>query len=87
LRRIFPGNGHGSQNGTANPAATPPVIEWPRFYQLLIDWVEKGAAPDRIDISSPGKAVRISQSVCPYPAKPAYKGGDPKVAASYDCAG
>ena len=85
---LVPGNGHNSQNGTANPAATPPVIEWPYFYQLMVDWVEKGVEPGRLDISSPrGAAVPVSQPVCPYPMKPKYRSGDPRIATSYECAG
>ena len=49
---LLPGLGHGHWNGTMNPAANPPVPSEGQFYQLLVDWVEKGVAPKSVEISS-----------------------------------
>lgn len=83
---LLPGNGHGSPNGTTNLTAQPPLFGPGQFYRILMDWVEKGVAPGKMDIASPaGSAAPISQPVCLYPAKAVYRSGDPKVAASYTC--
>jgi feruloyl esterase len=81
---LVPGNGHGPHNGTSNKDAYPP--EPGDFYPLLVDWVEKGIAPGRIDISTPPSApVHITQPICPYPQKATYTGGDPRATTSYIC--
>jgi hypothetical protein len=81
---MVPGNGHGPHNGTANPNAHPPQPV--DFYKLLVDWVEHGIAPDRIDISTPASVpVRIAQPICPYPQQATYDRGDPHSASSYRC--
>lgn len=57
-----------------------------QFYKLLINWVENGVAPERVDIESPSATpVRRSQPICPYPKKATYKGGDPNVTMSFTC--
>ena len=62
--------------------------EGPSLVDLLtpvIDWVEKGVAPDAVIARSPGarKAAR-SRPVFPYPAPARYDGkGDPNEASSY----
>jgi feruloyl esterase len=82
---LAPGVGHGSPNGTANPTANPP-LPGGEIYKALIDWVEKGIAPDRIDITSPSSIpVQKSQPICVYPQKATYTSGDPFVATSYTC--
>lgn len=81
---IVPGAGHSGTNGTTNPDASPPVVPWGYFYQLLTDWVENGNEPHRIDLeSAPDAPERISQPIFPYPLKSAYIGGDPRVASSF----
>jgi feruloyl esterase len=83
---LVPGNGHGDPNGTANPAAHPPVLAPDQFYQLLVNWVEKGIAPERVEIQSPPTVqAKISQPICPYPKKTAYVHGDPRVTTSFTC--
>lgn len=58
----------------------------------LVDWVEKGTAPDQLQaISVPGMdgsppAVEKSRPLCPYPQVASYKGGDVNSAASFECA-
>jgi hypothetical protein len=83
---LIPGGGHMSPQGTANPEANPPIFGYGQLYRLLVDWVENGNAPGRIDIESPGDApVKRSQPVCPYPGKVRYVSGDPNVASSFTC--
>jgi feruloyl esterase len=81
---LIPGNGHGAHNGTSNPDANPP--EAPELYSLLVNWVEKGIAPERVDMQTPATAAqKTSMPACPYPQKAIYVSGDPKLAASYTC--
>jgi len=85
---LVPGTGHGSSvNGTANPAANPPIWAANQQYQALTDWVEKGIAPQAIVLNS-RSATPIAKSLpaCVYPSKVTYLGsGDPFAAASYAC--
>jgi feruloyl esterase len=60
-----------------------------QLYDVLTQWVEKGVAPTRIDISSAVTAtfpVAKSRPICLYPMKSKYIGGDINVASSYICA-
>jgi feruloyl esterase len=91
---LIPGMTHGLGNGTTNPNANPPLPRTAatgtqQLYDVLTDWVEKGNAPTRIDISSavtPTFPVAKSRPICLYPAKAQYIGGDVNVASSYVCA-
>ncbi len=80
---VVPGAGHQSPNGTSNEKASPPIFTRTGIYELLVDWVEKGTVPGRVDLQSPDGGR--SQPVCPYPQKAHYTGGDPKVAGNYQC--
>ncbi|MET0986122.1 MAG: tannase/feruloyl esterase family alpha/beta hydrolase, partial [Steroidobacteraceae bacterium] len=52
----------------------------------LVDWVEKGKAPDTI-IAGNSQRPGETRPLCPYPSYARYSGkGDPKTAASYSCA-
>jgi len=57
-----------------------------RFEMLdaIMDWVERGKAPDRI-VATSSTLEGISRPLCPYPSIARYKGGDPKEAASFEC--
>lgn len=82
----IPGMGHATPNGSANPAATPPIPAIAQLYQVMTDWVEKGVAPDRIVVKSPpGSLTQISHPICPYPQKASFVSGDPKRAENYGC--
>jgi feruloyl esterase len=87
VARLFavPGMGHCQ----AGPATD-------RFDALgaLVDWVEKGQAPERIvatlnpankDVPAAWPATR-SRPLCPYPLVARYAGGDTEAAASFRCA-
>jgi feruloyl esterase len=57
----------------------------------LVDWVEKGKAPDNLEVveqkvEAPAFAVLRALPLCRWPAWPHYKSGDSKIAASYQCA-
>ena len=71
---MIPGMGH-CQGGNA----------YDRFDLLgpLVDWVERGKAPDRpLASRADGTA---SMPLCPHPAYPHYQAGDPAKAESYTC--
>ena len=54
------------------------------LFTALMNWVEKGTAPDRIEVSSADSS--ISMPICVYPLKATYAGtGNVKAAASYTC--
>ena len=58
-------------------------------FNSLVDWVERGVAPEKLDTESfmlPEGATSRSRPVCPYPLVPAYKGGDSNLASSFECA-
>ncbi|MFM6933708.1 MAG: tannase/feruloyl esterase family alpha/beta hydrolase [Novosphingobium sp.] len=83
---VVPGAGHQSPNGTANPNASPPIFGGSQPYEMLVDWVERGIAPENVTLRQPfAGANGRTFPACAYPAKASYKGGDPKIAASYRC--
>ena len=84
---LVPGMAHGFSNGTANPAANPPLPTIGQLYGLLTNWVENGVAPERVEISSAATpaAPAKSRPLCVFPQKPTYTSGDPRVSASYTC--
>ncbi|GFG27997.1 hypothetical protein IFM61606_08069 [Aspergillus udagawae] len=49
----------------------------------LIDWVEKGAAPDTLHAENGSNDT--SRNLCPYPLQQVYVGGDPSKAESFTC--
>jgi hypothetical protein len=58
---------------------------------VLVDWVEKGTAPDNLEVveqkvEAPSFAVLRALPLCRWPAWPHYKQGDFKSAASFQCA-
>jgi hypothetical protein len=54
------------------------------MFDAIIDWVEKGNAPDRIIAT--GKAYPgVSRPLCPYPLVARYKGGGENNADSFIC--
>jgi len=83
---LIPGGGHTSPHGTSNLNANPPAVAPGQFYQLMVNWVEKGIAPDRVELKSPSdKLPVITQPICPYPQRATYQGGDPRVTGSFIC--
>jgi hypothetical protein len=82
---LIPGGGHTSPHGTSNPDANPPAAAPGQFYKLMVDWVEKGIVPERVEARSPREPA-ITQPFCPYPQRALYTSGDPRVTTSYSCA-
>lgn len=81
---LVPGVGHGTPNGTSNPAAVIPAVAPGQMYALLTAWVENGTAPGQVTLQSPGAGAR-TMPICVYPQKITYVTGDPALAASYNC--
>ena len=54
----------------------------------LIDWVEKGRAPETLVATKlEGASARFTRTLCPFPLAARYRGtGDTNAAASYVCA-
>ncbi|KRQ94329.1 hypothetical protein CQ12_18330 [Bradyrhizobium jicamae] len=96
---LVPGSAHSSQGraytvggkndtvplpklpGNANQT---PTREQDQFFTALIDWVEKGAAPGEILLTSRDNS--LSYPVCVYPLRTTWNGnGDAKQASSYSC--
>jgi hypothetical protein len=81
---IVPGGGHMSPQGTSNPDANPPIFAPEQMYELIVDWVENGVEPGRVEITSPDPIRRpITQPIFPYPTKTVYLSGDPGQPSSY----
>lgn len=52
----------------------------------LVDWVEKGVAPDRLVATGTSDAGTFERPLCPFPSFPKYKGsGDTTKASSFMC--
>lgn len=91
--RLFrvPGMGH-SRGG--------PATDQFDALAALVDWVERGIAPDRIEASVRGAGnaggvnadlppewpAKRMRPLCPYPKVARFRGGDPEAAASFICA-
>lgn len=98
FNRLFfiPGFGHtGSFNFTGsvglNGTVTPPsAVPLPQpatgrdeLFNALRDWVEKGIAPERIELAAASGS--LSLPICLHPKKPVLTGVNPNVAANYTC--
>lgn len=88
---VIPATGHGLSgsnyqvNGLGETIPVRPIPNGgiPRL-DLLIDWVENGAAPpDDLVLSAGGRSMPL----CEYPSYAHYDGGDMDSAASYRCKG
>lgn len=55
------------------------------MFNYLVDWVEKGIAPNQIPAETTPLANGTSRPLCLYPLVSAYIGGDPTKASSYRC--
>jgi feruloyl esterase len=58
-------------------------------FDALVDWVEKGTAPETViatKYEAHGGKVLMTRPLCPYPAVATYKGtGDTNDAANFSC--
>ncbi len=84
---MFPGIGHSpATNGTTNSSANPPAFQKKQLRGMLMDWVEKGLAPDAVTYGSlTNNGVQVQIPLCALPTRPQYISGDPLVAGSYQC--
>jgi hypothetical protein len=74
---LVPGMGH-CQGGTA-------TVDSFDMLSAIVDWVEKGKAPDSITAKNRTAPVR-SRPLCAYPAHAQFSGnGDPQDAANFVC--
>lgn len=88
---LVPGMGHcsgvGAVSGTAGPALTANNVPLPsenQFFDALVDWVERGRAPDSFVLKSANGEVTLP--ICSYPKKIKYQGsGAITSSMSYAC--
>ncbi|QFZ87691.1 tannase/feruloyl esterase family alpha/beta hydrolase [Variovorax paradoxus] len=82
---LIPALSHtGAFVGALNEPLPQPASGRDEMFTNLQNWVEKGVAPDRIDVSSPNAAVSLP--LCVYPKKITYSGsGDATTAGSFTC--
>jgi feruloyl esterase len=96
---LVPGAAHSSQgrpfaaNGDGDSVPLPklpgnanqtPSRDQDQFFTALVDWVERGVAPDDIMLTS--RNGRISYPVCVYPQRTTWDGlGPAETAASFSC--
>ena len=83
--RLFmvPGTGHGEPEGSGVSLKDMDLLP------SLEKWVEEGVAPDSLLTTKTDKEGKTlwTRPVCPHPQVARYRGtGDPKDAASFDCA-
>ncbi|KAI5201172.1 tannase and feruloyl esterase [Aureobasidium subglaciale] len=75
--RYFEAPGVGHCAGGAGPA--------PDAHKDLVKWVEEGIAPDTLRATGQHGDGTVRE-LCQYPLVQRYVGGDPKIAASFECA-
>jgi hypothetical protein len=95
---LVPGAAHSSQGraytvGGQNDAAPLPKLpgndnqtptrDVDQFFTALVDWVEKGAPPGEIMLTS--RNGRVSYAACVYPSRTTWNGGPATSAASFSC--
>jgi pimeloyl-ACP methyl ester carboxylesterase len=93
---LIPGMGHsgsfnlsasvGVNTGITGPEAVPlpqSAVGKDELFTALRDWVEKGIAPERLDLSAANGT--ISLPICSYPKKAVLAGANPQAATSYTC--
>lgn len=75
---FFPGVGHCSGGDAPQPSG---------LFDTLVDWVEKGVAPDHVVARQNATSTRPArtQKVCKYPDQRIYNGPDPNLETSYSC--
>lgn len=98
FNRLFfiPGMGHAGLfnqtasiglQGTVTPASAVPLPQpatgRDELFNALRNWVEKGVAPERIELAA--ASGNLSLPICAHPKKPVLTGGNPGAAASYTC--
>ena len=73
--------------GAVTPAAAVPLPQGPagrdELFNALRVWVEKGVAPERVDLIAANGT--LSLPICAHPKKPVQTGVNPNAASSYTC--
>ena len=91
---LFPGVSHCGGGAGPDTVADDPLPPSPANNTIawlaldpLVQWVERGVAPDQIiAYKVTGAVTEFSRPVCPYPALPRYSGaGDTTKASSFVC--
>ncbi|KAG6364232.1 hypothetical protein INS49_005830 [Diaporthe citri] len=77
---MLPGGGH--CEGTLRHKSTPQV---PHSLEKLVEWVEKGEAPQEMLFSNPPDGGNITRKACPWPSTAEYIGGDTNSWSSFVC--
>jgi feruloyl esterase len=80
---VVPGLGHCASSGSVG-GGSPPLPAPGQMYQVLVDWVETGAAPGSIVVGTTAGTPR-NRPLCMYPSQLTYLGGDVNHAASFTC--
>jgi hypothetical protein len=58
------------------------------LFDVMVNWVENGVAPDRIlSLNGTPAAPTRTRPMCPYPKTAVYKSGDPNLESSFACEG
>ncbi|KAJ4299776.1 hypothetical protein N0V90_005022 [Kalmusia sp. IMI 367209] len=80
FHRLFLAPGVAHCGGGNGPVPTDPLSD-------LLNWVEKGIAPDSLPASTNQNGTVISRNLCPYPYEQTYiKGKNPNIPGSFYCA-
>lgn len=69
-----------------SPATVPlpqPATGRDELFNALRDWVEKGYAPERLDLVAADGSKSLP--ICSHPRKPVFTGSNPNAASSYTC--
>ena len=74
--------------GMAHCGGGPGITEFGHKLNTMMDWVEKGIAPDKIVVTALNccdtiNRIRFNRPIYPYPKFPDYLGGDPNLPSSY----
>ena len=73
----------GQVTPAARAALPQPSTGRDELFTALRQWVERGVAPERIELSA--ASAPLSLPICLHPAKPTLTGPDPNTASSYTC--
>jgi hypothetical protein len=74
-------------DGKVTPFTTVPLPQpatgRDELFNALRDWVEKGIAPERVDLMAFDNSKSLP--ICSHPQKPVMTGPNPHAASSYTC--
>ncbi|KAK2060103.1 tannase and feruloyl esterase [Colletotrichum caudatum] len=79
---MVPGGGH-----CGGASTYPQVPAKQNSLEALVDWVEKGRAPEDLVGTAPADASKRTRKICRWPRTAKYIGGNPDESRSYTCEG